>query len=277
MAIYSLVVLFAALLACTQADVVSKPGAAVTWSRASGSAKKSFHTTTMDNRELINIIKEQSTLKEITVLLSSDNGDATFDTNSHVMNAVRHSDNDVTQYPYVYQSSRDVKHNHVRDELTSSNHFASVAAMSMTEFGHMMKNSPLLSNGKPDLVSIKLSSTNIEEMSKLIEISNLESAKDVLFVAVKDGLAHAPSMQANYHRMLDLSNAVYGEPGYLPEGTEFTIWYNNQYLYLTPDIFTGIMTMLFIAYVLWIGIGCIGDIQGPGTFASKLPTIGKEG
>jgi hypothetical protein len=48
-------------------------------------------------------------------------------------------------------------------------------------------------------------------------------------------------------------------------------------LYLTPDLFTGIMTFLFCAFVLLTGFSCLNQIQGPSTFVHVMPTLGKEG
>ena len=48
---------------------------------------------------------------------------------------------------------------------------------------------------------------------------------------------------------------------YSPEGSEYSIYYKGQYLYITPDIFTGLMTGLFFVFVLYIGLGRLSAIQ----------------
>jgi hypothetical protein len=40
---------------------------------------------------------------------------------------------------------------------------------------------------------------------------------------------------------------------YRPEGAEYSIYYASTYLYITPDIFTGIMTGIFVTFTLLIG------------------------
>ena len=63
---------------------------------------------------------------------------------------------------------------------------------------------------------------------------------------------------------------------YKPEGAEYSIYYANTYLYMTPDLFTGLITGVFFFFVLLIGFNCLGQIQGPGSFVMKGPVVGKE-
>ena len=59
--------------------------------------------------------------------------------------------------------------------------------------------------------------------------------------------------------------------------TAFTkIYYDEKYLLVTPDIVTGVMTGLFFLAVGVLGLCCLGDIQGPGSFVNQNPTVGKE-
>ena len=51
---------------------------------------------------------------------------------------------------------------------------------------------------------------------------------------------------------------------------------NTEYLYMTPDLFTGIMTALFCIFVLYVGFSFLGGIQGPSSFVMKGPDVGKE-
>jgi hypothetical protein len=46
-----------------------------------------------------------------------------------------------------------------------------------------------------------------------------------------------------------------------PEGCEYSMYYGGKYLYITPDIFTGIMTGLFFVFVFFIGLGQLSAIQ----------------
>jgi hypothetical protein len=40
---------------------------------------------------------------------------------------------------------------------------------------------------------------------------------------------------------------------YKPEGAEYSIYYADTYLYLTPDIFTGLLTGIFVFFTLLVG------------------------
>ena len=62
----------------------------------------------------------------------------------------------------------------------------------------------------------------------------------------------------------------------MPEGSEFTIYKGDTYLYMTPELFTGLMTMLFMFFVMLIGFRCLGSIGGSNTFVTKMPAIGRE-
>jgi hypothetical protein len=97
--------------------------------------------------------------------------------------------------------------------------------------------------------------------------------QDALIVALQGAGVTAPSAKGHYSRLLQDNQA----DNYNPEGTEFTIYYQNTYLYLTPDLFTGLMTFLFAAFVLLTGFSCLNQIQGPSTFVHVMPTLGKEG
>jgi hypothetical protein len=37
-----------------------------------------------------------------------------------------------------------------------------------------------------------------------------------------------------------------------------------------------LMTFLFVAFTLGVGLSCLGSIQGMSSFYDKLPTVGKE-
>ena len=51
---------------------------------------------------------------------------------------------------------------------------------------------------------------------------------------------------------------------------------NTNYLYMTPDLFTGLMTALFFAFILYLGFSYLGGIQGPTSFIMKGPDVGRE-
>jgi hypothetical protein len=48
------------------------------------------------------------------------------------------------------------------------------------------------------------------------------------------------------------------------------------YVYMTPNIFAGILFTIFFAWITWIGISCMGMIAGQDVYVKKMPTIGRE-
>lgn len=103
------------------------------------------------------------------------------------------------------------------------------------------------------------------------------SSPRILFVAVQEPTLNgiAPATVAHYKRILGSSSS---QSAYRPpSGAEFSIYYGDtNYLYITPDIFTGLMTFLFMFFVVLIGLSCMGSIQGMSTFYDKVPVVGKE-
>jgi hypothetical protein len=98
------------------------------------------------------------------------------------------------------------------------------------------------------------------------------SSSKVLMVAVGDSVAMAPPAAA-------AAAAVAGrrlEDAETEVNNGYVIYYDSTYLLITPDIFTGIMTMLFLFVVGLIGFTCLGSIQGPYSFVDRNPTVGKE-
>lgn len=113
-------------------------------------------------------------------------------------------------------------------------------------------------------------------------------AANVIFVAFDEPHVDAVSSRlprSQYHRILkssddDSSSSVdttdHTSIYYKPEGAEYAIYYADTYLYLTPDIFTGVVTAIFMAVTVLLGLSCMGGIQGMSSFYSKCPPIGKE-
>lgn len=114
--------------------------------------------------------------------------------------------------------------------------------------------------------------------SKFLDELVVDSTPNIMFVAIEEfQLGPSPKSAGNYHRLL--SEDPTNDPNskyYEPEGTEFSIYYAATYLYITPDIFTGLMTGLFVFFVLMIGLSCLSSIQGMNNFYDKTPAVGKE-
>jgi hypothetical protein len=109
-----------------------------------------------------------------------------------------------------------------------------------------------------------------------------------LFVAVDEPSADAvaPTEKGEYTRLLTETPAKQRKTARTTDtvavastpiaGAEFSIYYEGTYLYITPDLFTGIMTALFMVFVVLTGFSCMGSIQGMSTFYDRVPTNGRE-
>ena len=116
---------------------------------------------------------------------------------------------------------------------------------------------------------------DVSEESDLQLISKLSRKLSILMIVSEEPKGMAPKSYAHYQRVLTTPYTVSKNNTW--EGGEYSIYYQGKYLYITPDIFTGSLTGLFFFFVLLIGFNCLSSIQGPGTFATKLPPLGKEG
>lgn len=45
---------------------------------------------------------------------------------------------------------------------------------------------------------------------------------------------------------------------------------------MTPDILSGLLVLLLFMVILFTGLGCVGDIECPQSFASVQPSKGRE-
>jgi hypothetical protein len=192
-----------------------------------------------------------------------------------VMDSIKAA-NALNVFPHVYHSSSADGANALEAAVLSTSVFAGAKSDLSA-----LDDASIYTDMKADafLVTLKGTAADDKVLSKLAEIGE---KKNVVFVAVVEPSSVAPAAKAEYSRFLlgpeDYNdNSITAEELYMPEGTEWSIFYAGNYMYLTPDIFTGIMTMLFMFFVGLVGFTCLGDIQGNDCFPTKLPPLGKEG
>jgi len=131
------------------------------------------------------------------------------------------------------------------------------------------------------MVEVAVRDEDAEALRAVHALVSAGSAGEVLFVAVAEPSAAAPATHAAYaaaaaslqQRLLSQES-----PEYRPTGTEFSIYHSRDYLYITPDIFTAIMTVVFVAVIMYCGLSCMNDIQGASSWTDEksIPPIGKE-
>jgi hypothetical protein len=168
--------------------------------------------------------------------------------------------------------------------------FAGAHHMTMKEFtAHMhQQHSQILHNNIVDRYVVSVQKG--EERNALKDITDIAQytaatahspAAPLTLVAMNEPTINTvlPNEHASYHRLLAIGDGTSSDPtsaNYLPEGAEYSIYYQAKYLYITPDILTGLLTMLFLFFVIFTGLSCLGAIQGPSSFVNKNPVVGRE-
>lgn len=238
------------------------------WSVGEGSTKKADYQTKSvhvnhasqyleeiaDEYNAIVLLKSQDSSS---VLLAKDFGDA-FMGSQTVMSSV-YTSNDESISNYILSAHTFKEHKKVSIETLKKEFDEGTAP-----------------KDKRTTFEVAIDTTNTERNRELLE--TLKNAKaPILCIAIeesKSAVKMTSASPAHYSRIL--ASTTSGDLYYEPEGTEFSIYYADTYLYITPDIFTGLMTGLFIFFVLLIGLSCLSDIQGMNNFVDKLPSVGKE-
>jgi hypothetical protein len=154
--------------------------------------------------------------------------------------------------------------------------------VTLAEFNQLVQDSDHaknpLTNGKLDSFEIVLTGHESEHAT-MDGLTTLLASSPILLLALQEPTAKAPASMGHYSRILaskssNLIDGVY----YKPEGAEYSIYYADTYLYLTPDIFTGLLSGFFFLATILIGFSCMNQIQGPTSFSNKeqVPAIGRE-
>jgi hypothetical protein len=265
--------LFSSLLAAYGQDMV--PGRAIFWSPSSTKDNKpaAYQTQTASFEEVSKLLKDHVSNKEILVTFCSENTDSNEFFTSSVFSAEIKQSGDATILPNVYQAAKSAKSS-ICKEILQSDGLKDTKIATPSEILDLVSKSDILTNNQLESFLVQMPSGLESDMSDYKSLFTQLNSPQALFLALQNPSKSAP-LSGNYHRLLtsDIEDGV----NYLPEGSEFSIYYQAQYLYLTPDIFTGIMTGLFMAITLLIGYNCMGAIQGSSTFPSVLPPLGKEG
>jgi hypothetical protein len=270
------------------------PGKVVTWSNSPAASSTSYVTKSLTiddlSKQLMNPTDAaDSAAPELVVLFSQsvDDNAASAPSSSSSSPCSQHAvlqsafvDAQQTVFQYVYANALMQSLAESLQTLTAVAPDEALTTPAALE--------ALLSNAQPDLLRISLS----PQMSAQAQADTVQSMrallaqtdKRVVFVAVDQAVSlPLPLLAGHYTDLLDTtstasstSTTAYGSPVYSPEGGEYAMYYGGQYLYMTPDIFTGLMTGLFVSFGVAIGLSCLGSIQGMTSFYDKLPAVGKE-
>jgi len=271
------------VVACSFSLVLSSCGKAAVWTLETSETKSkpSYNTQHTDVSSVSSFAKKYSSGAEVLLFLQHGDGTSSL-SDSNIVESIK-------------RSSRSNIFSTVYNEKSTDSDVKDAKTLSVEDFQNLLAdksspNSPL-KNGKLDTFIIPLSDGT--SSASLLTMVSLSDSPIVLMVF--DGLLSSsknevsiPSKHAHYSRILtDTSSTSSSTTSststtstssiyYKPEGAEYSIYYANTYLYITPDIFTGIMTGLFMFFVLLVGYSCLSAIQGPSTFSSIVPPVGKE-
>lgn len=298
--IYKFVALLGLVSSCifalelTDGKVVlnDKPGRLYMWSNLvnSGPALESHVTKSVDIHQATELLSQQAEKYEVIVVLTPDAKEThenCMNKNSLMKDVYSTAKNQQTVY-YVYPTQADTSlDSAVHRVLTTS-----AASVKKVNTIHDLQvvlhdNNRLFFDGKQDIFHLPSSAVHAQDNHHREMLSTLVN-KPILFVTydnvqagnqkitrqlgeytaiVKQGM----SSQSDSTSMTDSTSKYYS-----PEGAEYSIYYADTYLYITPDIFTGLLSGIFMCFVALLGLTCLGSIQGNSTFVDKLPIVGKE-
>lgn len=233
----------------------------------SSSAKNPiYRTQTIETPTLSRQLAEVSKSKEVIAYLKRVDGKSLI-SESWISNEVKSSSQSII-LPNVYLSADASLRRSLMGHIANDENSKKV---SLSQFRELMSSSTPLSNGEVDAYIVTMTGSESDK-EDLKTIAALPGASRILLVVADEPTAVAPEAHAHYSRILSytLNNNTW-------EGGEYSLYSSDgKFLYITPDIFTGVATGLFFFFVLLTGFSCLGDIQGPGTFANKLPALGRE-
>lgn len=262
-------------------------------------ASENYITTSMSSYEAGEYVRKLSENFELTVI---------FKANSDVDSVVNHpivgkslnsaANKEILQYVYPAKPLHDSKEGmNIHETL----HHVELFPVEKQQTIHVSNldsflshhEARILNNKEVEFVEVEvdgLEALHDEKLSSIME--KLSSTKNILFVSYDDnqrlnadfqrsqitGSKHSISRNLlEYRRKLSTASSdLIDGKSYKPEGGEYAIYYEDTYLYITPDLFTGLLTGLFFFFVFYLGLSCLGSIQGMSSFYDKLPSVGKE-
>lgn len=279
-----LVVFLGLVSACIGADVAS-PGVALFWTHAAtgrSDAATPMHITKGVRAEFVGtFLKEKKMDYHAVAVLAPAEAGSSFLENDAITGAFKASPHQTT-INTIYKSDSGVS-------LGSSVAGAKgeVQEVTLAEFAQALGKKNVGGNVPTYRVSVHNSASDVAALASL---SSASAEAKVLFVSYTEPQASAPAAATNFQQK---KRALAGDDGddadeavvdttdshsiyYSPEGATWSMYYADTYLYITPDIFTGLMTGLFMLAVILVGLNCMGQIQGITYFYDKLPPVGRE-
>ena len=263
-------------------ELQNAPGKAVFWSPATSTGNKpEYRTQSMEISQINKILDERTKGIEIVALIKSVDGRPIL-THTSVKDSIRLSASS-TVLPNIYNSAIKNK----QTILSESDSLKNIKKIDLLAFVQIFRDHDTssistgpMNNGQLDAYEINLTGHDTDhELLNSVAIFASKNPKSVLFAAAEEPMKNAMLPKSgDFSRILASTASSSNIDGiyYKPEGAEYSIYYADTYLYITPDIFTGLMTGIFVFFVLLTGYSCLGAIQGNSIYPSKMPTLGRE-
>lgn len=268
----------------------STPGKVAVWKTAPAAGGSSIHhnTKSVSLQQAADHVHKIASDSELVVLLrSAVEGPVDLLSVGHIVAEVKSSTTSAEILSNVHREPEEAKKN-VIDHILNSQSAQSLCISSAIE---TLQGDNELSR----TLDVSLDTSSAKDVALLPQLFAAVRAratnKKAVFVAVEEPSSDAmmPIERGNYVRLLSANPAgKESKPSKASgsgakaaastpiAGTEFSIYSEGQYLYITPDIFTGLMTGLFMVTVALLGFSCMGSIQGISSFYDKVPSNGRE-
>lgn len=293
--ILSAIVPFIALAKQDLIDTSVRPGRVGVWKHDEQSiaSPTDFKTVTVETTEIPTYLEDFSDGMEMVIFLTSSDSLPTLSL-SAVADSIANAPDSMLM-PYVYHPV-DTKQNELKslgDTVRESKCQHNAQKLSLPDLQSLVKSTQVginskvdttvMNNGVIDSYEVNLSGddSDMEILREIIALTQ-SALSSMMLIAIDEPSSNAflPKNDGNYRRVLADTTSTVGydwqNKYYKPEGAEYSIYYAATYLYITPDIFTGLITGIFCWFVVLTGLSCLNNIQGASTFVHKAIPIGKE-
>lgn len=255
------------------------PGKLFMWSYSNQNRNGDYVTKSMDVPQALQAVHDLSKEHEIVVILNQANNVEDALVRDHVTKT-----GNLKVFNYIYPNK---EHSTLASALKNTLNGQTIKDES--EMKAILQDKDIMNNKKAEVFHVSTENVHSvfqraiskeipdELKSKILFVSYVDIPKQEVVMPSRVLLGEYSNLMGEIAPVdttisSDLNDGVL----YSPEGSEYAIYYADKYLYITPDIFTGIMTGLFVFFTLLIGITCLGEIQGMSSFYDKLPIVGRE-
>jgi len=276
-------------------STAAHPGKVALWSLGhhtdSTSTTTQYNTVSATFDSAVHLIKGALSKKaELTLALRSSSHqsvDLTDDALASFARKVSAS----TVMPYIYKSEGS-KGGDLHHHISQSEFMKGAKKLSLEEVHSAVSESianekGFMFDGHADAIEATLSGDAAADAQRLSSLAALaaKSGKTISVIACQEPGDNAFELktEGQYSRVLGAATDSAGSSSdktdgiyYKPSGAEYSIYYANTYLYMTPDILTGILTGLFMAFVVYLGLSSMNKIQGGSNFPIRKIDNGKE-